>query len=36
MALIDMTHPVTSRMQVFPRDRVVHLHDALVLNSDGV
>lgn len=36
MTLIDLTHPVTSGMQVFPGDPDVQLPHALSLDEDGV
>jgi kynurenine formamidase len=34
--LLDLSHPVTDGMQVYPGDPAVHLHDALELGRDGV
>jgi kynurenine formamidase len=34
--LIDLSHPITDGMQVYPGDPAVHLHAALTLARDGV
>lgn len=36
MRLVDLTHPISTGMQVFPGDPEVRLHSALAMESDGV
>jgi len=36
MMLVDLSHPITDGMAVYPGDPIVHIHPALELDRDGV